>query len=82
MLFVGTVNLWFDFGFDPFMGSFRKPLVMVSHIKRIFSHYSFASELIRQKVGEDSFDEGYQNQRLSRTSHKWVESEIKPEVNT
>ena len=82
MLFVDTVNLWFDFGFDPFMGSLRKHLVLVSHIERIFPHYSFASELIRQKVGEDSFDEGYQNQRLSKTSHKWVESEVKLKVNT
>ena len=107
MLFVYTVNLWFDFGFDPFIGSLRKPMVLVSHVERIFPHflpymlcsegvvgedsfdvdqlmvhYSFTSELIRQKVGEDSFDEGYQNQRLSRTFHKWVESEVKPEVNT
>ena len=43
--------------------------------------YSFALELIRQKMREDSFDVGYQNQRLPRTSHKWVESEVKPEVN-
>ena len=75
---VGTVNLWFDLKFNPFTGSSRKPLVLISHIKRIFPHflpsklkseevnqlivhYSFALELIRQKVREDSFDVGYQN---------------------
>ena len=42
----------------------------------------FASELIRQKVGEESFDVGYQNHRLLRTSHKWVESEVELEVNS
>ena len=26
-------------------------------------HYSFASQLIRQKVGENSFDMGYKNQK-------------------
>ena len=36
---VGTVNLWSDLEFDPFMGSSRKPLVLVSHIERIFPHF-------------------------------------------
>ena len=96
---VGRVNLWFDLRFNPFMGSPRKPLVLVSHIERIFPHflpyklwseevnqlmvyYSFVLELIRQKVGEDSFDVGYQNHMLPRTSHKWVESEVELEVNS
>ena len=39
--------------------------------------YSFASQLIRQKVGENSFDVGYKNQRLPT---KWVEPEVEPEV--
>ena len=88
--------------FDPFMGSSRKPLVLVTHIERIFPHflpykvwservvyhnqlmvhYSFASKLIRQKVGEDFFDVGYQNQRLPRTFHKWVKSEVELKVNS
>ena len=88
--------------FDQFMGSSWKPLVLVSHIERIFPHflsyklwservvyhnqlmvhYSFASKLIRQKVREDFFDVGYQNQRLPRTFHKWVKSEVELEVNS
>ena len=48
----------------------------------IMVHYSFASKLIRQKVGEDFFDVGYQNQRLPRTFHKWVKSEVELKVNS
>ena len=40
-------------------------------------HYSFASQLIRQKVGEYSFDVGYNDQRLPKAFHKWVEPEVK-----
>ena len=42
--------------------------------------YSFASQLIRQKVGEDSFNVGYKNQKASKVSHKWVELEVEQEV--
>ena len=31
---------------------------MLCHLKELVVHYSFASELIKQKVGEDSFDVG------------------------
>ena len=47
---------------------------------RLMVHYSFALQLIKQKVEEYSFDVGYKDQRLPKASHKWVEPEVEPEV--
>ena len=44
-------------------------------------HYSFASKLIRQKVGEDSFDVEHRGQNGFRgLPIYWVESEVEPEI--
>ena len=44
-------------------------------------HYSFASKLIRQKVGEDSFDVGHRGQNGFRgLPIYWVKSEVEPEI--